>query len=137
MTETLKINGTLRNARRIPRGEDLRAPCLSGEVSGDTRGRFRDGERITTSTIFEELGNGLFKTRFSAYKVESWADEKPVNDNDLPTSAELYAAHSVEDRLTFAARMSSASIDDCRLMDEAAQEIERLRKALAKHEVAA
>lgn len=78
---TIEIIGTLRNARRVMPGEDPRAPCLSGEVYGDTKGRFREGERITTSTILEVLPDDVFKTRFSAYRVESWAEEKPANDN--------------------------------------------------------
>jgi hypothetical protein len=65
--------GVLKNARRVAVGEDPRAPCLSGDVYGDKKGRFREGERITTSTIFEELPDGVFKTRYSCYKVESWA----------------------------------------------------------------
>ncbi len=70
----MKPTGTLRNARRVKPGDDPRAPCLSGEIYGDTKGRFRDGERITTSTIESEDGD-LFVTRYSIYKVESWADE--------------------------------------------------------------
>lgn len=66
------ITGTLRNARRVSAGDDPRAPCLSGDVFGDTRGRFRDGERITTSTIMSEDGD-VFTTRYSTYRVESWA----------------------------------------------------------------
>lgn len=69
------VNGTLRNAYRVPRGADPRAPCLSGEVYGDTKGRFRDGERITTSTIMSEEGD-VFRTRFSVYRVESWREER-------------------------------------------------------------
>lgn len=65
------VNGTLKNAYRIPRGADPRAPCLSGQVYGDTKGRFRDGDRITTSTIMSEEGD-VFRTRFSVYRVESW-----------------------------------------------------------------
>lgn len=82
----IEVVGTLRNARRVREGEDQRAPCLHGQVYGDTKGRFRDGEWITTSTIFGEMGD-VFKTRFSAYRVESWAAEKPwaaeksANDN--------------------------------------------------------
>lgn len=71
---SIEVNGTLRNARRVSREEDPRGPCLRGRVYGDTKGRFRDGEIVTTSTIFEELPDGVFKTRFSAYRVESWAD---------------------------------------------------------------
>ena len=75
----MNIVGTLKNARRVAIGEDPRAPCLSGEVYGDTKGRFRDGERITTSTIMEEQG-ALFRTRFSAYRVESWEGDA-ANEN--------------------------------------------------------
>lgn len=67
----MEITGTLRNARRVAKGMDPRAPCLSGQVFGDTKGRFRDGERITTSTIMYEADD-YFETRFSAYRVESW-----------------------------------------------------------------
>lgn len=75
----MSINGTLRNARRVQPGEDQRAPCLSGEVYDDTKGRFRNGDLITTSTIVSEDGD-VFKTRYSAYRVESWAVSH-ANDN--------------------------------------------------------
>lgn len=82
----MEIVGTLRNARRVPKGDDPRAPCLYGQVYGDTKGRFRDGEWITTSTIMEESGD-VFRTRFSAYRVESWQGQ-PANDNThAPTHA--------------------------------------------------
>ena len=75
------INGTLRNARRLSPSEDVRGPCLQGEVYGDTKGRFFDGESIVTSTIMSEEGD-VFRTRYSVYKVESWAgDLKAANDN--------------------------------------------------------
>lgn len=74
----MEINGTLRNARRLGPGEHHRAPCLSGEIFGDTKGRFRDGEAVVTSTIDEELPDDVFKTRFSAYRVESWAKDDPA-----------------------------------------------------------
>lgn len=77
---TMEINGTLRNARRLKKGEDSRAPCLYGQIFGDTKGRFTDGEWITTSTIMEEHGD-TFKTRFSAYRVECWHTKEPANDN--------------------------------------------------------
>lgn len=78
------INGTLRNARRLSPSEDLRGPCLQGEVYGDTKGRFYDGESIVTSTIMSEEGD-VFRTRYSAYKVESWAEPAlaAANDNRL------------------------------------------------------
>lgn len=70
----MNIVGTLKNARRVAVGEAPRAPCLVGYVYGDTKGRFHDGEWVTTSTIMEEQG-ALFRTRFSAYRVESWEGE--------------------------------------------------------------
>ncbi len=75
----MEITGMLRNARRAPKGDDVRAPCLHGQVYGDTRGRFCDGEWITTSTIMEEDGD-VFRTRYSTYRVESWQGQ-PANDN--------------------------------------------------------
>jgi hypothetical protein len=74
----MQINGTLRNARRLGAGEHHRAPCLSGEIYGDTKGRFTDGEAVVTSTITEELPDDVFKTTFSAYRVESWAAADPA-----------------------------------------------------------
>lgn len=70
----MNITGTLRNARRVKESEDIRAPCLHGQVYGDTKGRFRDGAWIVTSTITDELADDVFETRYSAYKVESWAE---------------------------------------------------------------
>lgn len=69
---TTEVNGTLRGAVRVPEGDDPRAPCLRGYVYGDTKGRFFDGQSITTSTIMSEEGD-VFTTRFSVYRVESWA----------------------------------------------------------------
>lgn len=68
------VIGTLKNAFRVPAGMDPRAPCLHGQVYGDAKGRFRDGEWITTSTIMSEEGD-TFQTRYSAYRVETWASE--------------------------------------------------------------
>lgn len=68
----MEIVGTLRNAQRLSKSQDHRAPCLYGQVYGDTKGRFLDGDWITTSTIMSEEGD-QFRTRFSAYKVETWA----------------------------------------------------------------
>lgn len=81
----MDIVGTLRNARRVEKGEDPRAPCLRGNVYGDSKGRFYDGELITTSTITEEDGD-TFKTRYSAYRVESWYGQ-PANDNKPSATA--------------------------------------------------
>lgn len=64
--------GTLRNARLILEG-DPRCPCLRGEVYGDVRGRFRDGETITTSRLRAQEDGMMFVTTYSTYRVESWA----------------------------------------------------------------
>lgn len=72
------ITGVLRNAKRITSiDEDHRAPCLRGEIYGDSRGRFPDGSLVFTSTITAEDGD-TFTTRNSVYKVESWAGAKPA-----------------------------------------------------------
>lgn len=68
MTE---LTGTLRNARMIFEG-DPRAPCLRGEVFGDAKGRFPDGEVIRTSRIKAQEDGLIFRTTYSVYKVESW-----------------------------------------------------------------
>lgn len=49
-------------------------------------------------------------------------DQIETYDNwrDAPMTAERYAQYPLTDRLTFAARMSSASAEMCKLMDEAA-----------------
>ncbi|MBB2818967.1 UNVERIFIED_ORG: NTP pyrophosphatase (non-canonical NTP hydrolase) [Rhizobium esperanzae] len=89
----MEIVGTLRNARRVSASEDLRGPCLHGQVYGDTKGRFRDGEYITTSTITAEDGD-VFKTRYSAYRVEHW-EGQPVGPaaNDNHTFTDLRSAN--------------------------------------------
>lgn len=67
-----EVDGVLRDAR-ILFGGDHRSPCLRGRVYGDAKGRFRDGDWITTSTLVEHLSPDTFKTRFSTYRVETWA----------------------------------------------------------------
>lgn len=69
---TDNIDGTLKNARLVLSG-DPRCPCLCGNVYGDTKGRFRDGEFITTSTLQSQETGCVFKTRCSVYKVETLA----------------------------------------------------------------
>lgn len=105
----MEIVGTLRNARLIPKGEHPHAPCLAGNVHGDTKGRFRDGELITTSTIMSEDGD-VFKTRYSAYKVESWADGTPVSANDNTPQPSLAPEYSHASAINlFAADCHAAS----------------------------
>lgn len=92
----LAITAVLRNATRVPRGDDVRAPCLRGVVASDIKGRFLDGEPIITSTILEELPGDVFRTRNSVYRVESWAE--PANDNQpfqRKTLADLVALPGV------------------------------------------
>lgn len=81
--ETLMdITGTIKNASFFNdlSIEPFRAPCIKGNVEGDTKGRFYDGEHITTSKIEQMYalpdGAVLVKTRFSAYRVEfnPWKD---------------------------------------------------------------
>lgn len=64
----IEITGTLRNAQLLIDG----GMCLRGQIHGDTKGRFRDGEVIITSRLEEHRPGSVFKTRFSAYRVESW-----------------------------------------------------------------
>jgi NTP pyrophosphatase (non-canonical NTP hydrolase) len=90
----MEIVGKLRNARRLGFIEDPRGPCLYGQVYGDTKGRFRDGEYITTSRIQSEEGD-VFKTRYSAYRVEHWEGQPvdpPVSANDNQAPAYTHAA---------------------------------------------
>lgn len=103
MTE---ITGILRDAVRVPLGDDVRAPCLCGHVFGDTKGRFRAGDWITTSTIMSEEGD-IFRTRYSVYKVESWADGTPVAANDNVVDAKL-------DRAVAMVRSGVCTIDEVR-----------------------
>jgi NTP pyrophosphatase (non-canonical NTP hydrolase) len=52
---------------------------LAGTIHGDTRGRFRDGKEVTTSTVLRELPGDVFVTRNSVYKVESWNEYGKLN----------------------------------------------------------
>lgn len=45
---------------------------LWGNISKDIHGRFYDGQRIHTSKIVAELGDDVFQTLNSVYKVNSW-----------------------------------------------------------------
>lgn len=83
----MEITGTLRNAERVDRGQDPRAPAIRGQIFGDVRGRFNDGDVVITSTVLDEDGD-VFTTRNSVYKVESWAEkDAPANDNRLYAAA--------------------------------------------------
>lgn len=85
-----EINGTLRNTRRLCLKDDHRGPCLRGQVYGDTKGRFRDGEFITTSTIVREEGD-VFMTRYSVYRVESWADQPETQQDGCDAIKKVHA----------------------------------------------
>lgn len=67
-----KITGKLRNARMIFEG-DPRCPCLRGYVYDDTKGRFFNGELVTTSRLQAQEDGQIFVTTYSTYQVESWA----------------------------------------------------------------
>lgn len=77
MTE---ITATLKNATRQKwfGGKDV----LIGDVHGDSKGRFEDGERIHTSVIVRELPGDVFVTKNSTYKVDSWAKEADGGQHD-------------------------------------------------------
>jgi hypothetical protein len=72
------IDGELRDAYRVElpftgAGLDFR---LSGRLYGDRKGRFMEGERVTTSRVTREDGD-YFLTRNSAYQVTSWLERAP------------------------------------------------------------
>lgn len=62
------ISGRLLNAERRCLGS---AEWLVGDIYEDTRGRFNDGDRVTTSLITLEDGS-IFYTQNSIYEVEGW-----------------------------------------------------------------
>jgi len=67
-----EITGTLREARVFDWYGSIVA---SGKVYGDTRGRFPDGEEVTTSKIVAfNADNQTIVTRNSIYKLEPWPD---------------------------------------------------------------
>lgn len=56
--EEFSITGLLLNAFPHP----FMSERTTGEIHGDTRGRFSDGEVITITKIVKDFGNGLYKT---------------------------------------------------------------------------
>jgi len=66
----MEITGTLKNAVFVNNEYERRSPCVHGQVYNDSKGRFCDGEWITTSKIDSIYAGGVIKTRFSAYQVE-------------------------------------------------------------------
>lgn len=67
------ITASLRNAAKIP-GYNQDATVLAGEIRGDIRELFSDGDRIFTSFLVKEVVPDVFLTRSGdLYRVESWA----------------------------------------------------------------
>jgi hypothetical protein len=70
----MEIVGTIKGAVFVNNTWEPRSPCIHGLVYGDTKGRFHDGEAITTSKIEDifaaDDGAVIVKTRFSVYRVE-------------------------------------------------------------------
>ena len=73
--EPMQVHGTIKEAvfYNDTASDPTHAPCVKGPVYGDTKGRFIDGEPITTSRIeemfFDQHGDVIVKTRFSVYRV--------------------------------------------------------------------
>ena len=71
----MDITAKLRNASKIPNGYG--GFVLVGQIYGDAKKRFSDGEWITTSKVLhEDENNVIFTTRNSIYQVESWENDK-------------------------------------------------------------
>ena len=62
------VTATLRNAVRSPRRSDG-AYVIYGDVYGDIRGRFVDGQNIRTSIVMHEE-DGMVRTLNSLYRIE-------------------------------------------------------------------
>ena len=62
------IIGRLLNARRVPVSGGY---IVVGDVYEDTRGRFNDGDTISTSVVVQEDGP-IILTANSIYEVEGW-----------------------------------------------------------------
>lgn len=43
---------------------------IQGLIFGDSKTRFNDGDFVRTSVVLEDLGNDIFRTKNSVYKVE-------------------------------------------------------------------
>lgn len=78
MPDTQTITATLKNAVLVNSGLGRVA---SGEIEGDTKGRFNDGVRVTTSRILEGPdADGIIVTRNSVYKLELAGDGPTSED---------------------------------------------------------
>lgn len=78
--------GVLRNAYRD-------GDRLVGVVFADTKGRFSDGELIRTSAITQEQPDDVFETKFSVYKVESWAQHVDTTTTAAAINAFVELTH--------------------------------------------
>lgn len=79
----MEITAMLKNAVWI---HDHRAPNIKGEIEGDSKWRFRDGETVYTSTVLEDMGDGLYRTRNSLYKVEFASEDGGPDELDKETA---------------------------------------------------
>lgn len=73
--ETVEIDGVLKSATRNTDAWGRPGLSITGAIYGDKKGRFRDGDVVTTSSVTKELPGDIFVTRNSVYRVESWMQE--------------------------------------------------------------
>lgn len=85
MPEAITIDAEIRNATIEDWGGHR---VIIGAIYNDTKGRFRDGDVIHTSAIVEELPEGVYRTRNSAYKVAlkppAWKPKNIPNVDETP-----------------------------------------------------
>lgn len=72
------ITATLKNAY-WEQGGNTTHPQLAGEIHDDARKRWPDGTKIWSSTVQKHLGENVFRTRNSIYRVE-FKEEYPMPD---------------------------------------------------------
>ena len=66
---TTEIHGVLKN---VTYSDHTGGRVAHGDIFGDTKGRFRDGENVRTSFILEGPDeDGVIRTRNSVYRVEA------------------------------------------------------------------
>lgn len=73
----------LRNATLVEVGDGV---ILIGEIYGDRKKRFADGESVRTSFVKQSLGHDIFKTKNSVYDVQSWVGNAPDVSKYFPRS---------------------------------------------------
>ena len=69
------ISGTLKNAFLVETSDGKLVAV--GNIFGDAKGRFDDGESIKTSYIISE-NNNVIHTKNSSYEVE-WSNTTPIS----------------------------------------------------------